>query len=139
MDATKIFCVLCAFLLIICISLSIASVVVLEQFSTENQKWQSLATALLDNQYTIASDLSDKEKNPPLESAEETIDADVLYNRLCVREINGKIGVYSEDGYLIRTVNVATKTLPTREQEALKRGIYVNSWKELLSLIQDYE
>lgn len=70
---------------------------------------------------------------------DECVESDVLYERFCVREENGKIGVYTEEGYLIRSLSVNVQTLPEADRAALKNGIEIHSWRELIALIQDYE
>ena len=61
-----------------------------------------------------------------------------LGDKLLVREINGYVGVYSTDGYLIRLLDVRVDSLPKREREALAAGIEVASWEALEALLLDY-
>ena len=55
-----------------------------------------------------------------------------------IKEHNGKIGIFNEDGELIDTLNVSTITLPLPERERLSNGIKLRSEKELYSLIENY-
>lgn len=55
-----------------------------------------------------------------------------------VKEYNGIIGVYDLSGELMYTVEVYTKTLPTRDRELLKKGIVADSYEELLDILGDY-
>lgn len=140
MDASKIFTVLCAFLLIICLTLSITALTVLRNAVDENEEWQRQAEILVGNLESFTEDQKESSIETNGNATDSpSVDADILYQRLCIREAGGKIAVYSEDGTLIRTVDIEVKTLPKSEQEALSHGIYVNSWRELISLIQDYE
>ncbi|MBQ9131204.1 MAG: hypothetical protein IJX62_01860 [Clostridia bacterium] len=56
----------------------------------------------------------------------------------CIKAVNGKIGIYTADGYLVRLLDLDVATLPQRERQALEKGISMNSWQELLALLQDY-
>ncbi len=140
MDVSKVFTVLCAFLLIICLTLSITSLVVLRNAVDENEEWQNRAEILVGN---LEAFTEEREQTFPETDTGDleapSLDADILYHRFCMREADGKIGIYSDDGYLIRMIDVQVKTLPLSDQEELSRGIYVNSWRELISLIRDYE
>lgn len=52
---------------------------------------------------------------------------------------NGRIGVFTGEGYLMRTLDVDIRTLPSADRAALENGIRVGSWKELVSRIEDFE
>ena len=80
--------------------------------------------------------IANKEEAP---TNDESVETDILYERFLIREVNEKIGVYTEEGYLIRTLPVNVQTLPESDRIALQTGIEVNSWRELIALIQDYE
>ena len=55
-----------------------------------------------------------------------------------VREYEGQIGVFTEDGKLVKTLNVYTKTLPETDRRLLKEGIRVTSERQLYSILEDY-
>lgn len=55
-----------------------------------------------------------------------------------VREYNGKIGVFSSDGGLLRTVSVMVSALPVKDRDALTAGIHVTSFAELNALLEDF-
>ena len=55
-----------------------------------------------------------------------------------VREYNGKIGVFSSDGGLLRTVSVMVSALPVKDRDALAAGIHVTSFSELNALLEDF-
>ena len=55
-----------------------------------------------------------------------------------VREHEGVIGVFGVDGELEYTVEVYIKTLPQRDRELLKNGIYAKDREELLEILGDY-
>lgn len=140
MDVSKVFALLCAFLLVICLSLSITTVALLHNTARQGEEWQSRADAVIETLENFSNE--NTEDTPEAETDVESspsVDADILYQRLCMREVGGKIGIYSEDGYLIRMLDVEVQTLSKKDREELSKGIYVNSWRELVSLIQDYE
>lgn len=141
MDASRVFTVLCGFLLVICLVLSVTTAIILRQAVAENEAWRSHAEApVLTPEVASTECVTCLGTAAPTEKEDApSVDADILYHRLCMREVGGKIGIYSEDGYLIRTLNVAVKALPKKDQDALSKGIYVNSWEELIALIEDYE
>lgn len=71
-------------------------------------------------------------------STETADSADLSNSRYILREYEGRIGVFSildAEEQLIRILNVATVTLPSVDQDALKKGIYADSWEELTTLI----
>lgn len=139
MDTSKIFTVICSFVLVVCLVLSITTLVVLRNAVEENDVLQQNAQTLvntLDDCVNALNETSAKESSVPTSAGTE--ETDVLYDAFCVREVNGKIGIYTSDGYLIRLLDVQVETLPEADREALSKGICVNSWRELISMIQDY-
>ncbi len=55
-----------------------------------------------------------------------------------VREHEGVIGVFGIDGELEYTVEVYIKTLPEKDRQLLKNGIYAKDKTELLEILGDY-
>ena len=55
-----------------------------------------------------------------------------------VKEYNGIIGVYDFSNELMYTVEVYVKTLPAKDREMLKEGIYADSYGEILEILGDY-
>ena len=55
-----------------------------------------------------------------------------------VKEYNGKIGIFKEDGTLTEVLDTYVKTLPAADQSLLREGITVRSREALRSLIEDY-
>ena len=55
-----------------------------------------------------------------------------------LREYNGKIGVFSADGGLLKTVSVMVSSLPAQDKTALAAGISVSSYEELHALLEDF-
>lgn len=77
-------------------------------------------------------------------STEAADSADLNNSRYILREYEGRIGVFSifdaegDKEQLIRILNVATVTLPSADRDALKEGIYADSWEELTTLIDSF-
>ena len=142
MEISKVFTLLCAFMLIICLALTVTSAVVLKNAVEESQEWQLRAQTILESVEVFQrnDDLTEAAPtDPPVTEDEESTEADILYNKFYIREVNGKIGVYCDEGQLIRMIDVPVSLLSSRDQKKLKEGIRVNSWNELIALIQDYE
>jgi hypothetical protein len=55
-----------------------------------------------------------------------------------VREHEGIIGVFGESGELEYTVEIYIKTLPAKDRQLLKSGIYAQNREELLEILGDY-
>lgn len=55
-----------------------------------------------------------------------------------IKERMGMIGVYNSSGELIYTVEVYVKTLPAKDREMLKVGIFAYSYGELVEILGDY-
>ncbi len=122
MDLTKLFLILCVVLL--CVSMILC-------FSTYlfvHQSW-----ILVSSEKVLEE--SDPTQSLPIPDDTPT---DILVQNFCVRETGGRIAIYTGDGYLVRYLDVEVSLLPTEDQEALKKGITLSSWKELLALIEDY-
>lgn len=139
MDTTKLFTILCAFLLLICLILSITSLIIIGHVLNETDAWQERAAVLVDTIDRRIAQFGNGNDLPASTETEPDVEADILYNRFTLKETNGKVGVYSEEGYLIRTFNIKVTTLPREARDALSKGITFNSWRELIALIEDYE
>ncbi|MBQ9784645.1 MAG: hypothetical protein IJW29_04000 [Clostridia bacterium] len=136
MDATKIFTVLCACLLLICLILTVTSLLIMQKTLERGAAFQEQAAATVGAflQGWRCPHQSEHEEAPPAD-----VEADVLYNRFTLKETGGKIGVYSDEGYLIRTFDIDVSTLPPEAREGLRVGVTFHSWRELIALIEDYE
>ena len=140
MDASKILLIICAFTLIVCLTLCITALAVLRNAVAENNLLQKEATVLvdrLDGFVDLMEEItsSDGEISIEVSGGKES---STSANGFCLRETNGKIAIYTADGYLVKLLEVSVDSLPKEAREALKTGVCVNSWEELLSLITDY-
>ena len=141
MDTSKLFAILCAFLLLICITFSITSLVLLRNTIDATDARLETADVLLAD-LSVSIEKWKKENDSVSVSTDtdsDELDADILYHRFILRETGDRIGVYTANGHLIRTIETIVSTLPPAERDALSAGICVDSWEELFERIQDYE
>lgn len=122
--------------LITCLLLIGASCLILRQASLQGKNAEDLLDAIQTEGQTSKkeSNTTEKSENPDTE-----VNADILYDVFYLREANGKIGIFTDQGYLVRTLAVDVATLPEADRSALSEGICVTSWRELIALIEDYE
>ena len=136
MDIPKILTAICGFLLIVCLVLSVTALTSLRHAIDETDALKTSASAIL------------RRLNGYVETLENTEDEDSIptvapddghaKNGYCIRSVGKKIGIYTADGALIQLIDVDAATLPPAEREALKDGITVHSWQEMLALLTDY-
>lgn len=55
-----------------------------------------------------------------------------------IKEYEGRIGVFSEDGVLLEVIDIYVKTLPETDKNLLRDGIRVNSEQALKAIVEDY-
>lgn len=55
-----------------------------------------------------------------------------------IKEFEGVIGVFEKTDKLMYKVDVYVKTLPARDRELLKNGIFAESYGEVLEILGDY-
>ena len=55
-----------------------------------------------------------------------------------VKSYEGKIGIFTDSGALVRVLEGYIKTLPKADQNMLEKGVLVTSEAELHSIIEDY-
>ena len=139
MDITKIFAVLCGFLLIICLTLSITCLVVMRNAVEETSVWQGRAEALVNELNGCVQVMRDLESEDIPVIAPDENDKNEENTRYCLRLDGDCIGIYDADGYLIKNLQTRASLLPTKERERLSAGIWVESWVEAGRLLQDYE
>ena len=137
---SKILNILCAFLLIVCLCISVTTLCALRNALDENELLQQRTEELLAEldrsvlaMDAIAEDavqvLANQNQSPTTEEKSPTV-----YR---LRSTGENIGVYTADGNLIKLLDVHPKTLPTEIQRMLAEGISLSSWNELVEMIQD--
>ena len=139
MDITKIFAVLCGFLLIICLTLSITCLVVMRNAVQETSIWQDRAEALVNELDGCVEAMKNIENEDVPVLAPEQGEPTEEKVRYCLRLDGDTLGVYDADGYLIKMLETRTALLPQKEREKLAAGIWAESWGEMQKLVQDYE
>lgn len=139
MDITKIFAVLCGFLLIICLTLSITCLVVMRNAVAETAVWQERAEALVDELDGCVAAMKNIENEDLPVLAPDESDKKEEKVRYCLRLDGDSLGVYDVDGYLIKRLETRAPLLPPKEREQLASGVWVESWAEMQKLLQDYE
>ena len=137
MDISRIVSVACVLLLSLCCLLSIYAVAVLRSALMESTEACFEVKAILETMET--EPVVSTEGNTLSESdSDSSLPVDVLADQFCIRETNGRIAIYTADGYLIRLLERSAETLPHADRLALQQGIYLSSWKEVLALMEDF-
>ena len=138
MDFSKLIAVISAFVLIVCLVLSMTTLVVLRNAVAENGQLQEEAKGLLNDLNSTADKLEDN-MNVVLEQEErEELPVDANAEIFVLREFEGKIAVYDEGGTMLHWVDTNLALLPTSERQALSEGITVEGRTALLSCLLDY-
>ena len=139
MDITKIFAILCGFLLVICLTLSITTLVVMRNAVEETAVWQDRAEALVNELGGCVEAMKNIEnEDVPVLAPEEDAKSETN-TRYCLRLNGNSIGIYDADGFLIERLQTNPILLPAKERELLSDGIWVESWKDMQELAQNYE
>ena len=134
MDISRIVSVACVFLLTLCFLLSIYAVTVLRNTVIQGIDTCHEMQSYLDNLETVSATVDPPVQDP---EADSSVPVDILADRFCIRETNGRVAIYTDDGYLIRLLDLSVEMLPAADRLALQQGIYRSSWKEVLNLIED--
>lgn len=141
MDHTRILTILCGFLLLICLVLSIVALTVMRNATDESLTLRTEAYELLDAldaSVEAMNKLEEKENSIQASTKEDEAESNGGSESLCIRAEKGRVGVYTNSGRLIHILDLDLSSLPANEREALENGISVKSWKELIKLIEDY-
>ena len=132
MDTAKILIILCCFILIVCLTLAISTLTVFRNAIEESRVSQSEADALIDRVDQLVQAFW--ESSIPVSGGAngEAEAAFYLYN------VNGQVGIYTADGFLLKILDLRIDSLPAADREALCEGIHLGSWSELIEWVQDY-
>jgi len=135
MEHSKLFLILCGFLLMICLVLSLTALVSLRHAVAESNALQEEVKDAL----SAAGNASDTDDGSISASANggslsNTAEGTAFY----LKAVEGSLRVITEDGYTVRLLPVDVSTLPAADRAALAVGIRANSWQEMLRLLQDY-
>ncbi len=139
MDTSKLLAILCCFVLIVCLVLSISTLVVLRNAIAENEVLQNDAKELVSELDGYVEELNQNKPNDDSISASvNTEQSGTKWDSFCIKETNGLIGIYASDGTLLKVLDISVSTLPPADRNALSKGIQIDSWRELIALMQDY-
>lgn len=144
MDLSRIISISCVFLLAICLILCICVTLFLHNTVKESTaaclEVQALLERVSENTEHLQGSTEDTTDEPAQDTTvDNSIPTDVLYHQFCMRESGGRIAIYTSDGYLVKTLDQPVAMLPEADQTALREGISLSSWREVLALIQDFE
>lgn len=140
MFVSKILNILCAFLLMVCLCISVTTLCSLRNALDEHQQLRENAEQLLrelDQSVLVMNAIADppaEEPNVPQEPLTDETQEHTVYR---IRSVGQSIGVYAEDGTLLRVLDVNPKTLPMDIQQILHEGMTISSREELLGFLQD--
>ena len=74
-----------------------------------------------------------------LESSTETVlETQTTEAEYTVKSYEGKIGIFTDNGTLVRVIDVYIKTLPNADRTLLEKGFVVTGEAELRAIIEDY-
>ncbi len=79
-------------------------------------------------------------EEPSLFSSSEEIIKTVITDRVryIMREYNGKLAVFNDDGTVYKVYEVNVELLPEYDQKILKKGIQITGEEELRARVEDY-
>ncbi len=135
MELSRLFLVFSVLLLSLCLIFSVFGTVTLRRSLSEAEAACLAAEELLRN--CDAHGKSETATPTGGTDTGEDIAVDILYGNFLLLDRNGKIVIYTADGYLIGQPNISTDTLPAADREALRVGIRLSSWREVLAVLQD--
>lgn len=129
MEFSRISALLAVILLTLCLSLSVCTVIALRSAVVEADRVRADAQVFWE-----------KLQSAPVfeETAAPTLPTDAPVYSFCLREVNGRIAVYTADGALIQVTEYSAALLPAKDRTALADGIYVSSWQDVMKLLQDF-
>ena len=137
MDTAKILTALCAFLLIVCLVLSITALTVLRNAMDETEALQRRTEAIMSG---LGDCVDALEKETDEEESVSTSTDTVAPKETAYRvlALGDKICVYDTEGSLIHVCDISITSLPQADREALAVGITLESWQAVRTLLTDY-
>lgn len=138
MDASRILITICGFALSVCLFFSIGALSSLRHAIAESHAVKEEAEELVDkleNRLEVPEQAGTEEKQESLPTVKE--EPTKQEYRICA--VDRVIGVYNENGELLRILDVPIDSLPNADRELLQTGIQADSWQAVESYLQDYE
>ncbi len=71
-------------------------------------------------------------------TSQTEIESETEKTEYTVKSYEGKIGIFTDNGTLVRVIDVYIKTLPKADRNLLEKGFIVTNESELRSVIEDY-
>lgn len=136
MDAPKALTLLTAMILIVCLVLSITSLVALRHAVDESAALRLETQRLTDELESCIE--AWKENEVSSDDSLPTVGTTPPTPCYSIRSIDNKIAIYTEDGALVQVLDVDPDSLPAADRAALADGIEVEGWQAVLSRIADY-
>ena len=133
-DVSAVVAVLCVFLLALCLVLSISTLTILHRTVEESN------AALLEA-HAYLRDFAESASEPPSETQQDTaVNAtpSPIETGYWMREVNGRVAIYTASGELVFLTNVSPQLLPTVDRDRIQAGIYTDTWGEMQELITDF-
>lgn len=137
MNWTRLILILCVFLLCACLAFAITALTALRNAVAETGQVRREAQSMLDGVEDILR--TTKASGTDSGSGGDAQQVGVLYDQFCIRESGGQVAVFTASGELVRLTGISVAALPKADREALRDGIRLTSWKEVLALLEDLE
>ncbi len=138
MDISKVMLTICALVLVVCLVLCITTLCVLRNAVAENGTVQKNATLLVDTLDDCVQELNGMVQKEDSVEVSARPEEDTADSSFYLRAVEGGVGVFTTEGYLVTRIDISIDTLPPSAREELKNGIRAESWQDLLKLIRDY-
>ena len=132
-----------ALLLVVCLILSVASVVMLARNARDAEADALRIEAGIRALSVRIERVEDRQKaesavTVPKDEEKDAMETDKKADVFVLRDVGGKIALFDANGNCLKKSDFDTALLPAKEQKALLEGIEITSLQELLSLMQDY-
>ena len=138
MEISKIFTLLCAFLLVICLVLSITALMVMRNAVAEADAWEERAAALITDLDACIQNFKSEQDQAVLAPITPD-DSETSESGFFLRAEGETVGVFTTEGYRVCECDVLLSTLPPQERARLEKGIYAKTWVDAMRLMQDYQ
>ena len=138
MNIGKLLTIVCAMILSVCLVFSISALTVLRNAVAEadrvrQETEQMLAVYKKSDEPDAIPVQADPLKDQPSEPQPGPEP-----QGFCLREMCGRIGIFTSDDHLIALTDVNVDLLPLSDQESLRAGIRLDSWTELRAALDDF-
>lgn len=137
MNITRWILILCVCLLCVCLVFAVTALTALRNAVTETGQVREDARSMLEDLEELGDALREVQIPEEETTKEDAQQAGVLYDRFKVQARGGLVAVYTTSGELVQLTDITVATLPKTDRDALRDGILLNSWKEVLALIED--